>query len=36
MNAVGITLGLQLIAEIGDVTRFTHREAGQPYQTLSG
>lgn len=27
MNGVGITLGPQLIAEIGDVTRFTHREA---------
>ena len=27
MNAVGITLGPQLIAEIGNVTRFTHREA---------
>ena len=27
MNGVGSTLGPQLIAEIGDVTRFTHREA---------
>jgi len=27
MNGVGPTLGPQLIAEIGDVTRFTHREA---------
>lgn len=27
MNGVGLSLGLQLIAEIGDVTRFTHREA---------
>lgn len=27
MNGVGTTLGPQLIAEIGDVTRFTHREA---------
>ncbi len=27
MNGVGCTLGLQLIAEIGDITRFTHREA---------
>ena len=27
MNGVGATLGPQLIAEIGDVTRFTHREA---------
>jgi len=27
MNGVGPTLGSQLIAEIGDVTRFTHREA---------
>lgn len=25
MNGVGPTLGLQLIAEIGDVTRFAHR-----------
>ena len=27
MNGVGSTLGPQLMAEIGDVTRFTHREA---------
>jgi len=27
MNGVGPTLGPQLMAEIGDVTRFTHREA---------
>lgn len=27
MNGVGPSLGPQLIAEIGDVTRFTHREA---------
>ena len=27
MNGVGPTLGSQLMAEIGDVTRFTHREA---------
>ena len=27
MNGVGTSLGPQLIAEIGDVTRFTHREA---------
>ena len=27
MNGVGSTLGPQLIAEIGDVTRFTHHEA---------
>lgn len=27
MNGVGATLGPQLIAEIGDVSRFTHREA---------
>ena len=27
MNGIGPTLGPQLIAEIGDVTRFTHREA---------
>lgn len=27
MNGVGLTLGPQLMAEIGDVTRFTHREA---------
>lgn len=27
MNGVEATLGPQLIAEIGDVTRFTHREA---------
>lgn len=27
MNDVGSTLGPQLMAEIGDVTRFTHREA---------
>ena len=27
MNGVGLTLGPQLMAEIGDVMRFTHREA---------
>ncbi len=27
MNGVGLTLGPQLMAEIGDPTRFTHREA---------
>ena len=27
MNGVGPSLGPQLMAEIGDVTRFTHREA---------
>ena len=27
MRGVGSTLGPQLIAEIGDITRFTHREA---------
>ena len=27
MNGVGPTLGPQLMAEIGDVTRFTHRGA---------
>ena len=27
MNGVGSTLGPQLMAEIGDVTRFTHRKA---------
>ena len=27
MNGVGSTLGPQLMAEVGDVTRFTHREA---------
>ena len=27
MNGVGSTLGPQLMAENGDVTRFTHREA---------
>lgn len=27
LNGVGPTLGPQLMAEIGDVTRFTHREA---------
>lgn len=26
MNGVGATLGPQLIAEIGDVSRFTHRK----------
>ena len=34
MNGVGATLGPQLIAEIGDVSRFTHREALTALQVL--
>lgn len=35
MNGVGASLGPQLIAEIGDVTRFTHREALTAFAGLS-